>query len=76
MTPSKTHRVLLHLAAAGKFYPSAWKQFDAFRQDRKEIGDWPEYVYFENKKRRRCASGQCIGLQSRTTPSGDEAPAS
>ena len=45
MTPSKTHRALLHLAAAGKFYPSAWKQFDAFRQDRKEIGDWPEYVY-------------------------------
>jgi hypothetical protein len=39
------HRARLHLQAASKAYPGAWKQYDAFRQDREALGGWPDYVY-------------------------------
>ncbi len=36
-----------HLIAAGKLYEGAWRQYDAFRQDRGRDGlaDWPEWCY-------------------------------
>lgn len=35
-----------HLAAAGKLYPGAWKQIDAFRAMRGgELPDWPEWCF-------------------------------
>lgn len=36
-----------HLVAAGKRFPSAWRQYDEFRQDRGHAGlpDWPEWCY-------------------------------
>jgi len=36
-----------HLVTAGKLYPGAWRQYDAFRQDRGRDGlpDWPEWCY-------------------------------
>lgn len=36
-----------HLVAAGKLFPSAWAQYDEFRQDRGQGGlpDWPEWCY-------------------------------
>jgi len=36
-----------HLVAAGKLFPSAWAQYDEFRQDRGQNGlpDWPEWCY-------------------------------
>ena len=39
------HRARLHLQAASKAYPGAWKRYDAFRQDREALGGWPDYVY-------------------------------
>lgn len=36
-----------HLVTAGKLYPGAWRQYDAFRQDRGRGGlpDWPDWCY-------------------------------
>jgi hypothetical protein len=44
---SKTCRPREHLVAAGKIYPSAWKQLDQFRASRGQDGlpDWPEWCF-------------------------------
>lgn len=35
-----------HLTVASKLYPGAWRQYDAFRQDRGNgLPEWPDYVY-------------------------------
>ena len=35
-----------HLAAAGKLFPAAWAQSDAFRADRgTDVPDWPQWCY-------------------------------
>lgn len=35
-----------HLITAGKLYPGAWRQVDAFRQDKgKDLPDWPEWCF-------------------------------
>lgn len=39
-------RPRLHLEAAGKLYPGAWKEFDRFREMRGEgLPDWPDWCY-------------------------------
>lgn len=40
-------RPKLHLVTAGKRFPSAWVQYDQFRQGRGQNGlpDWPDWCY-------------------------------
>lgn len=39
-------RPKMHLVAAGKLFPGAWRLFDQCRQDRGvDLPDWPDYVY-------------------------------
>ena len=37
------HPAVAHLRAVARDYPDAWKAYDQFRQDRRELGDWPEW---------------------------------
>lgn len=39
------HPAAAHLRAVSRDYPGCWKAYDAFRQDRRELGDWPEWCY-------------------------------
>ncbi|MCK7579293.1 MAG: hypothetical protein MZV65_28555 [Chromatiales bacterium] len=39
------HPAVAHLRAVSRDYPGCWKAYDQFRQDRRELGDWPEWCY-------------------------------
>ncbi len=38
-------RLRTHLRAVEERYPHAWRQLAAFREQRKELGDWPAWCY-------------------------------
>jgi hypothetical protein len=39
------HPAVAALRAVSRDYPGCWKAYDGFRQDRRELGDWPEWCY-------------------------------
>lgn len=39
------HRAVKHLRNATRDHPQCWKHFDMFRQDREELGGWPEWCF-------------------------------